>query len=354
MTKKNIPAPNPMRLAGIKPSTIPVSERVAPAETPIDAVVAVIKHERRSGWAVNVAAEVSATGEDISIYEWMPPEVDSAAAFLSGFTRMLDSLDTNKKSRVGIVRREFYNKTLELAASWPHVEFHPVPLEHSFIAPLREEVVSKVCAQFDPSQPRCSHVVDTDALGVGKYPVRRQVCATDGSARMGGPRISGYGWITETGHCGLGTIGNRHIVNAELYAILDLLLNVKGPLRVLTDSRAALSVIEKARSRVGGPPSSTGIMQGLYGKLSAALRDRDVIFEKVAGHSGHPLNDGADRLAVYARRAREMAVADDERHGVIAEIRKDTVEAWKPYRQLPQSEACKVSVDADVADASEA
>jgi ribonuclease HI len=49
----------------------------------------------------------------------------------------------------------------------------------------------------------------------------------------------------------------------------------------------------------------------------------DIRFEWVRGHDGHPFNEIADRLAVLARRNREMDVDGLTGHRMLAGVRED-------------------------------
>ena len=49
----------------------------------------------------------------------------------------------------------------------------------------------------------------------------------------------------------------------------------------------------------------------------------NISYEWVRGHNGHPLNELADRLAVLARRNREMGVDELTNARMIASIRQD-------------------------------
>lgn len=104
---------------------------------------------------------------------------------------------------------------------------------------------------------------------------------------------------------------------AELAAIYMALRNWVGSARCLnirTDSRKALGMIRRARS--GEDVGSTGRALGLVTRVVALIDDYEslggqVTVEWVRGHSGDPLNEGADRIALHARRAAEWGTFDD-------------------------------------------
>jgi hypothetical protein len=58
-------------------------------------------------------------------------------------------------------------------------------------------------------------------------------------------------------------------------------------------------------------------------RILGSARGLDIRFEWVRGHDGHPLNEIADRLAVLARRNREMGVDDITGHRMLAGVRED-------------------------------
>ncbi|MBT2548958.1 hypothetical protein [Arthrobacter sp. ISL-65] len=58
-------------------------------------------------------------------------------------------------------------------------------------------------------------------------------------------------------------------------------------------------------------------------RILGSARGVDISYEWVRGRNGHPLNELADRLAVLARRSREMGVDGVTKARMIASIRED-------------------------------
>jgi ribonuclease HI len=89
----------------------------------------------------------------------------------------------------------------------------------------------------------------------------------------------------------------------ELRAVLELLAQVPDdPLVVQTDSAYVVGIftewLEVWRAR--GMRTSKGHKVenlDLIESIETAIEGRAVTFEKVRGHSGHPLNEAADELA---------------------------------------------------------
>lgn len=95
-----------------------------------------------------------------------------------------------------------------------------------------------------------------------------------------------------------------------------------GDLKVLTDSKAALDVLERVATGHLQPFDDTDSVAECKRILGSA-RGVNISYEWVRGHNGHPLNELADRLAVLARRNREMGVDDVTNARMIASIRQD-------------------------------
>jgi ribonuclease HI len=127
------------------------------------------------------------------------------------------------------------------------------------------------------------------------------IAAADGSA-LGNPGPAGWAWYIDddTWHAG----GWKHGTNnmGELMAVLDLLNSTESardqPLQVLCDSQYVINCLtkwmkgwkKKGWKKADGKPV---LNQDLLKQLDAALAGRDVTFEWVKGHAGHPLNEAA-------------------------------------------------------------
>lgn len=144
------------------------------------------------------------------------------------------------------------------------------------------------------------------------------IAAADGSA-LGNPGPAGWGWYVDEDCWALG--GWAHATNnmAELTAVLDLLqqtAHLTDDLHVFCDSTYVINSITKWmpgwkrrgwRKGDGKPVLNVEIMKA----LDDAMRGRRVRFEWVKGHTGHVLNEAADRLANAAAASWKTGTAPD-------------------------------------------
>ncbi|MEI2714299.1 MAG: ribonuclease HI family protein [Nocardioides sp.] len=128
--------------------------------------------------------------------------------------------------------------------------------------------------------------------------------AADGSA-LGNPGPAGWGWYVDEERWASG--GWAHGTNnmGELTAVLDLLqqtAHLDEDLVIVCDSTYVINSVTKWmagwkrkgwKKGDGKPVQNVEIMKA----LDAAMQGRAVKFEWVKGHSGHELNEQADRLA---------------------------------------------------------
>ncbi|HVK45930.1 MAG TPA: ribonuclease HI family protein [Micropruina sp.] len=130
------------------------------------------------------------------------------------------------------------------------------------------------------------------------------IAAADGSA-LGNPGPSGWGWYMDDDHWASGGWPRGTNNMGELTAVLDLLQQTASAdedLLIYCDSLYAINSITKWmpgwkrkgwKKGDGKPVLNVEIMK----LLDAAMQGRRVRFEWVKGHSGHDLNEQADRLA---------------------------------------------------------
>jgi ribonuclease HI len=130
------------------------------------------------------------------------------------------------------------------------------------------------------------------------------IAAADGSA-LGNPGPAGWGWYVDEGCWAAG--GWAHGTNnmGELMAVLDLLLqtaHLDDDLVVFCDSTYVINSITTWmpawkrrgwRKKDGQPVLNVELMKA----IDAAMVARRVEFRWVKGHTGHELNEAADRLA---------------------------------------------------------
>ena len=131
---------------------------------------------------------------------------------------------------------------------------------------------------------------------------------TDGSC-LGNPGPGGWAWATRDGRQGSGgepaTTNQRMEITAALRAVTAL----PGRLVVVSDSTYVVNCFRDrwwagwlARGWVNSARKPVA-NRDLWEPLVLAVRDRgDVTFRWVKGHSGDPMNDLVDSLAVEAGR----------------------------------------------------
>lgn len=145
------------------------------------------------------------------------------------------------------------------------------------------------------------------------------IAAADGSA-LGNPGPAGWGWYVDEDHwaCGGWPHGTNNM--GELTAVLDLLeqtADVDDDLVIFCDSKYAINSITQWmpgwkrkgwKKGDGKPVLNVEIMQALDRAMTGRTNVR---FEWIKGHSGHALNEEADRLANGAATAYQKGTAPD-------------------------------------------
>ena len=134
--------------------------------------------------------------------------------------------------------------------------------------------------------------------------------AADGSA-LGNPGPAGWAWYIDDSNWRSG--GWPHGTNnmGELQAVLDLLESTQElgePLRVLCDSQYVINSVtqwmpgwkRRGWRKADGKPV---LNRELLETLDQAMQGRQVQFEWIKGHAGHPLNEAADDRARAAATA---------------------------------------------------
>lgn len=144
------------------------------------------------------------------------------------------------------------------------------------------------------------------------------VAAADGSA-LGNPGPAGWAWYIDDTQWRAGGWPRATNNQGELMAVLDLLhatANHDGPVRILCDSQYVINSLtqwmpgwkRRGWRKADGKPV---LNRELLEPLDDALQGRDVKFEWVKGHAGHPLNEAAD---LRARAAAESYQRGSEPH----------------------------------------
>ena len=133
--------------------------------------------------------------------------------------------------------------------------------------------------------------------------MRRLTVATDGSGETGGGP-GGWGWATEDHQYQWGGDPKTTHEAMELTAVLEVLraFPPDQPLLIQPDSRNVVKTFtewlqdwrERDMQRPGGKPVAN---RELIEAIDGLRNGRDICWEEIESHSGHPLNDMADCLA---------------------------------------------------------
>jgi ribonuclease HI len=132
---------------------------------------------------------------------------------------------------------------------------------------------------------------------------------TDGAC-SGNPGPGGWAWATKDGRRASGGDGHTTNPRMEIQAALEAVRALDGPLTVVSDSTYVVNCFRDgwwrgwlSRGWVNSAKKPVA-NRDLWEPLVIAVRDRgDVTFRWVKGHSGDPMNDLVDQLAVDAGRA---------------------------------------------------
>jgi ribonuclease HI len=137
---------------------------------------------------------------------------------------------------------------------------------------------------------------------------------TDGAA-SGNPGPGGYGVVLESGeHRKELWAGYRLTTNnrMELLAVIVALEALKRPgmeVTVVSDSKYVVDAVEKGWvfdwEKKGFAKKKN---PDLWKRFLKVYRQHKVRFQWIRGHSGHPLNELCDRLAVAASQQQELLV----------------------------------------------
>jgi len=129
---------------------------------------------------------------------------------------------------------------------------------------------------------------------------------TDGAC-SGNPGPGGWAWITDEGQFAFGSAARTTNQRMELSAVLDAVRSLTGPLVIVSDSTYVVNCFRDRwwdawqrrgwRNSKREPVANRDLWEPLVDEV---LARGDVVFQWVRGHSGHPLNERADLLAVSA------------------------------------------------------
>jgi ribonuclease HI len=137
--------------------------------------------------------------------------------------------------------------------------------------------------------------------------VEQLVVFTDGSC-LGNPGRGGWAWAVQGGQFASGFEEKTTNQRMEIRAVFEALRTLEEPLVVVSDSAYVVNCFEQRwylgwrkrdwRNSQGRPVANQDLWEPVLGL--ALDPDRVVKFRKVKGHSGDPMNDLVDALAVEA------------------------------------------------------
>ncbi|TDE08976.1 ribonuclease HI [Jiangella asiatica] len=132
---------------------------------------------------------------------------------------------------------------------------------------------------------------------------------TDGAC-SGTPGPGGWAWAVDRDRFAAGSERSTTNQRMEIRAALEAVRALSGPLVVVSDSAYVVNCFRDGwwrnwRARGWVTSARTPVAnRDLWEPLIDLIDDRgDIVFHWVKGHSGHPMNDLVDELAVAAKLA---------------------------------------------------
>lgn len=309
-------APSPLSLAG---PAHQVLQAVVPSERFCDAVVATAVRGEHVAYTVLVDGRRP-------VARYVGKFESSSEVGLVAFAEHVATLDPSRQWTVAVSSGKFAAAYAQFASAWPHIELVLTPPFH----PVMEVARREAYLELQRHAPKVKNSTKKAPRN------KRLLIATDGSSGYhGAEHRGGFGWLSEDGEYGSGTIVSAVPVDAEVSAIMDAVRSQhpRRKLHIISDSQSAIRIFESAVAGESSCPVRD-LGQGLFSRLKLALEGRNVTIAKVKGHSGHPLNEGADRLSRYARRSRAMGVSHDSADEVRASIAAESIDEWAEYLAL--------------------
>lgn len=139
-----------------------------------------------------------------------------------------------------------------------------------------------------------------------------RTCVYTDGACLGNPGPGGWAWIVPGGRYASGAAAPTTNQRMEITAVLEALRALDGPLDVMSDSAYVVNCfrdrwwegwLRRGWTTAARKPVAN---RDLWEPLIELYRERnDVRFRWVKGHSGDPMNDLADELAVAAARTQK-------------------------------------------------
>lgn len=264
--------------------TVPRAPAARPLVTGGRPAIAEFAHIRQASAGGRAAVFVGRCSQGIATAAlvWEGAPANSNLAVLDAFTKLVHEAQHLAEPLVIVPSTGLMRQLVEIGFLDPQVIIG-VRQGPSYLAETLELQRAWLHAQ-PTAAPRAPRVVATDAsVGLGR-----------GSA--------GIACVDERGCYHAEQFASRDVLYCELKAVLLALQRFPGPLRILTDSRSAIRLID------GSSPPKTRQIAGILAQVRRHLVSRQASVEWVRGHAGHPLNEAADQLALAARRRIEFAI----------------------------------------------
>ncbi|MDQ2649153.1 MAG: ribonuclease HI [Actinomycetota bacterium] len=137
-------------------------------------------------------------------------------------------------------------------------------------------------------------------------PADPTICYTDGAC-LGNPGPGGWAWAIEGGGFASGASPATTNQRMEITAAFEAVQAIPGPLHIISDSTYVVNCfrdkwhagwIRRGWTNSAKKPVANRDLWEPF--IELVLARGDVTFGWVKGHSGHPMNDLVDQLAVAA------------------------------------------------------
>jgi len=173
-----------------------------------------------------------------------------------------------------------------------HAEKNP----HGYAFPRSAASIEEIRGAMEPGGVERALLADERGVPFGAF---------DGGASPN-PGPGGWGVVLPDGRELFGGEARTTNNRMELTAAIRLLEETSGPLHVLGDSHYVIEGIRRwvHAWKVRGWQTIAGqpvLNRDLWERLDQLARGRKIVWERVAGHRGHPLNERCDWLVAKGR-----------------------------------------------------
>ncbi|WP_203433704.1 ribonuclease H family protein [Jiangella asiatica] len=176
---------------------------------------------------------------------------------------------------------------------------------------------AKSAGSSSASQPALVSAVPVAKATRGRRPRKPAMPVPDGAVEVftdgacsGTPGPGGWAWAVDRDRFAAGSERSTTNQRMEIRAALEAVRALSGPLVVVSDSAYVVNCFRDGwwrnwRARGWVTSARTPVAnRDLWEPLIDLIDDRgDIVFHWVKGHSGHPMNDLVDELAVAAKLA---------------------------------------------------